>query len=63
MARATLAAMSGLDVRSILPALDVPTLVIHATDDVVPVQLGRYLADHIPERGCSKWPATITLPG
>jgi pimeloyl-ACP methyl ester carboxylesterase len=48
MARATIAAMSGLDVRSILPVLNVPTLVVHATDDIVPVQLGRHLADHIP---------------
>ena len=48
MVRATVAALSGLDVRSILPVLDLPTLVIHATDDIVPVQLGRHLADHIP---------------
>ena len=48
MARATVAALSGLDVRPILPVLNVPTLVIHATDDIVPVQMGRYLADHIP---------------
>jgi class 3 adenylate cyclase len=48
MARATISALAGLDIRSILPVLDVPALVIHATDDIVPVQLGRYLADHIP---------------
>jgi pimeloyl-ACP methyl ester carboxylesterase len=48
MARATVAALSGMDIRAILPVLDVPTLIIHATDDIVPVQLGRYLADHIP---------------
>ena len=48
MARATLTAMTGLDLRAVLPTLRVPTLVIHATDDVVPVQLGRYLADCIP---------------
>lgn len=48
MARATVSALSGMDVRSVLPVLDVPTLVIHATGDIVPVQLGRYLADHIP---------------
>ena len=40
--------MTGLDLRAVLPALRVPTLVIHAIDDVVPVQLGRYLADCIP---------------
>ena len=48
MARATVSALSGLDVRSVLPVLNVPTLVVHATGDIVPVQLGRYLADHIP---------------
>ena len=48
MVRATVAAMSGVDVRAILPVLDVPTLVVHATGDIVPVQLGRHLADHIP---------------
>ena len=48
MVRATVAALSGMDVRPILPVLNLPTLVIHATDDVVPVQLGRHLADHIP---------------
>lgn len=48
MARVTLEAAFGLDVRSVLSTIDVPTLVIHATDDPVPVQGGRYLADHIP---------------
>jgi pimeloyl-ACP methyl ester carboxylesterase len=49
MARATLAAMFQIDVRPILPTITVPTLVIHARDDpAAPVQLGRYLADHIP---------------
>ena len=48
MARATLEAVMRLDVRPILPAITVPTLVIHARGDFVPVQSGRYLADHIP---------------
>jgi class 3 adenylate cyclase/pimeloyl-ACP methyl ester carboxylesterase len=49
MARASLEASFGLDVRPILPTITVPTLVIHAREDrVVPVQSGRYLADHIP---------------
>ena len=35
--------------RPILPTITAPTLVIHAREDpVVPVQEGRYLADHIP---------------
>jgi pimeloyl-ACP methyl ester carboxylesterase len=38
-----------IDVRSILPSINVPTLVVHFTGDpVVPVECGRYLADHIP---------------
>jgi pimeloyl-ACP methyl ester carboxylesterase len=49
MARATLAASFGLDVRPVLPTVTVPTLVIHARHDPgVPVQYGHYLADHIP---------------
>ena len=49
MARASLEAGFRIDVRPILPTITVPTLVIHAREDrVVPVQCGRYLADHIP---------------
>jgi pimeloyl-ACP methyl ester carboxylesterase len=48
MARATLEAVMRLDVRPILPTIAAPTLVIHARGDFVPVQGGRYLADHIP---------------
>jgi pimeloyl-ACP methyl ester carboxylesterase len=49
MARATLEATFRIDVRPILPTIAAPTLVIHAREDpLVPVQCGRYLADHIP---------------
>jgi pimeloyl-ACP methyl ester carboxylesterase len=49
MARVTLEAGFQMDVRPILPTITVPTLVVHARDDPgVPVQSGRYLADHIP---------------
>jgi class 3 adenylate cyclase len=48
MARATAEAVFWIDVRPILPTITAPTLVIHARDDIVPVQSGRYLADHIP---------------
>ncbi len=49
MARASFEAAFLIDVRPILPTLTVPTLVIHAREDnAVPVQGGRYLADHIP---------------
>jgi pimeloyl-ACP methyl ester carboxylesterase len=49
MARASFEAGFLIDVRAILPTLTAPTLVIHAREDnAVPVQGGRYLADHIP---------------
>jgi pimeloyl-ACP methyl ester carboxylesterase len=48
MARATIEAIFRIDVRPILPTITTPTLVIHAREDPgVPVQWGRYLADHI----------------
>ena len=48
MFRATTESNLRIDVRAILPTLSAPTLVIHARDDLVPVQNSRYLADHIP---------------
>jgi class 3 adenylate cyclase len=39
-----------IDIRDVLPAIRVPTLVIHrAGDRVIPVEAGRYLAEHIPD--------------
>jgi pimeloyl-ACP methyl ester carboxylesterase/plasmid stabilization system protein ParE len=48
MFRATVESNLRIDVRPILPTLTAPTLVIHAREDTVPVQFGRYLANHIP---------------
>ncbi len=47
---ARLMEMNGLiDVRSVLPAISVPTLVVHArNDNTVPFPSGEYLAQHIP---------------
>jgi len=40
---------TAVDIRSILPAIRVPTLVIHKTGDrVLEIGHGRYLAEHIP---------------
>jgi len=39
----------GMDVRSALPAIAVPTLVIHSTGDpVIPIRHARYMAERIP---------------
>jgi len=37
-----------IDVTQVLPVIDVPTLVLHRTDDLIPVEYGRYLAEHVP---------------
>jgi pimeloyl-ACP methyl ester carboxylesterase/class 3 adenylate cyclase len=37
-----------IDIRSVLPAIHTPTLVVHRTGDrIIPVESGRYLAQHI----------------
>ncbi|MBM2822960.1 MAG: hydrolase [Thermoleophilia bacterium] len=47
-----------IDVRDVLAAIRVPTLVIHRSGDrVIPVESGRYLAEHIPD---AKY---VELPG
>jgi pimeloyl-ACP methyl ester carboxylesterase len=48
MVRAAITSVLRLDVRPLLSSITAPTLVIHARDDPMPVQFGRYLADHIP---------------
>ncbi len=48
-ARAALDALHAFDVTDVLPAIRVPTLVMHpASDPAVPVESGRYLAAKIP---------------
>jgi class 3 adenylate cyclase len=51
------------DIRSVLPALRVPTLVLHAVDDrwILP-ENGRYLADHIPGARFVELPGADHLP-
>lgn len=47
--RRVLEAAQHTDVRALLPALRVPTLVVHRRDDVmIRIGNGRYLAEHIP---------------
>jgi len=48
MARATLESGAMINIRDVLPTINVPTLVVHADEDLVPIQSGRYIADHIP---------------
>jgi class 3 adenylate cyclase/pimeloyl-ACP methyl ester carboxylesterase len=49
-ARAWFEATMEIDVRDVLPAIRVPTLVLHRTGDrAVPVEASRYLAERIPD--------------
>jgi class 3 adenylate cyclase len=48
-ARALLRVAMESDVRAVLPAIQIPTLVVHLRDDpLTPVRAGRYVADHVP---------------
>jgi class 3 adenylate cyclase len=47
--RAQLDWVRDLDIRSVLPVISVPALVLHRTGDhLIPVEHGRYLGQHIP---------------
>ena len=49
MARSLFSSYPDLDARCLLETVRAPTLVLHRRDDrMVPVALGRYLADHLP---------------
>jgi pimeloyl-ACP methyl ester carboxylesterase/DNA-binding CsgD family transcriptional regulator len=48
MAAALVEALVRTDVGLLLPQVAVPTLVIHRQGDVIPIDEGRYLAQHIP---------------
>jgi class 3 adenylate cyclase len=62
-AQALLEANAQIDVRPILPQVQVPTLVIHRTGEpVVPVANGRYFAEHIPGARLLEQPGNDHLP-
>ena len=57
-----LAAMNReIDVRHVLPAIRVPTLVIHGVEDrIVPLEAARWMTDQIPGALLVKFPAPVT---
>ena len=62
-ARAMVEMNAAIDVRAALPAVHVPTLVIHRTDDrACPVAGGRYIADHIDGARFLELPGDDHLP-
>jgi class 3 adenylate cyclase len=48
MSRAALRLDMELDIRDVAPTISIPTLVIHRTGDVLPVEGARWLAEQIP---------------
>jgi len=51
-----------VDVRQVLPAISAPTLVVHRSGDyVIPVETGRYCAQHIPNASLLELPGDFHL--
>lgn len=48
MVAAVIEAVEGIDVRSVLPSIRVPTLVLHREGDSMPIEAGRVLGELIP---------------
>lgn len=63
-AAATLLKMNGqVDVRSVLPAIRIPALVLHRSGDrTLPVDGARYIAEHIPGARYVEFPGDDHLP-
>jgi class 3 adenylate cyclase len=62
-ARALLEANASIDIRHVLPHVQVPALVIHRTDErVVDVANARYMAEHIPNARLLEQPGQDHLP-
>ena len=63
MARALIQAARELDVRPVLPSIQVPTLVLHRKDEMVsPVEAARYMAAQIPGARLVELPGNDHVP-
>jgi len=62
MVRAIIDGMREYDNRSVLPAIRVPTLVLHPSDEWIPVELGRDLAGRIPGARFVELPGADHIP-
>ncbi|WNG91677.1 adenylate/guanylate cyclase domain-containing protein [Mycobacterium sp. ITM-2016-00318] len=61
MAIALLKSTTHMDVRSVLPRISAPTLVVNREDSFVRVELGRYLAEQIPRARHAVFPGADHL--
>lgn len=62
MAVAMSEAITHSDIRDVLPAISVPTLVLHFEDSAIPVEGGRYLAERIPGARYVELPGQDHMP-
>jgi class 3 adenylate cyclase/pimeloyl-ACP methyl ester carboxylesterase len=62
MARKLIDMVCEIDVRDILPSIRVPTLVLHRTDEGVPVELARAMASQIPGARMVELPGSDHIP-
>src|SRR5207249_2140351 len=63
MVRALMLLNMQVDIRPLLPAIAVPTLVLHRTGDrLVSIEQGRYLAEHIPGAKLVELPGIDHVP-
>jgi class 3 adenylate cyclase len=51
-----------IDIRHVLPTVRVPTLLLHRTDDVIPIANARYIAAHVPGARFLELPGRDHLP-
>lgn len=62
MARAILGALAISDVRPLLPAIRTPALVVHRTEEFIPIDEARYLAAHIEGADLVEMPGVDHIP-
>lgn len=63
MARKVTEALFKIDVRDLLPRIEVPTLILHRAEEIaLPVQGARYMAEHIPGAKLVELPGRDHLP-
>ncbi len=62
MASALIRAVLDVDVTHALSSISCPALVLHRVDEVVPLELGRHLEEHIPGARLLTLPGTSHLP-
>ncbi len=63
MARSLIESLLRLDIRDILPTIQIPTLILHRRDDlVIPVEGARYMAQQIPGAKYVELPGADHIP-